>query len=524
MKLYSAFATVGGLTMVSRALGFLRDILIAAVLGTGMIADAFVVAFRMPNLFRRLFAEGAFNAAFVPLFAKRLETDGSASARTFAEEAFAGLFAVLLLVTAIAQIAMPWLVLGLAPGFASEPEKLDLATALTRIAFPYLLCMSLVALLSGLLNSLHRYMAAAAAPIVLNAVLVAVMGFAHWRGYHNAATAGYLLVWGVAAAGVLQLAMLWFAARRAGYALHLRFPRMTDGVRRLVALGIPGVIAGGITQINIVVGTIIASLEASAVSYLYYADRLYQLPLGIVGVAIGVVLLPDLSRHLGAGNRTAAMDSQNRSMELALLLTLPAAVALFVAAEPIIRVLFERGAFTTQDTEATAWALAAFAAGLPAFVLIKVLQPGFFANEDTRTPMRFAGVNLALNAVGSLMLFFGFKAAGFMPHVGIALATSLAAWVNAVMLWVTLKKRGQFVVDSRLARNVPLIVLASTIMGAGVIAAGLLLEPWLRSSAGLAVKVSALAALVAMGLALFAAIILATRVMTPAQLKRQVRR
>jgi putative peptidoglycan lipid II flippase len=384
--------------------------------------------------------------------------------------------------------------------------------------------MSLVALLSGLLNSLHRYMAAAAAPVILNVVLVAVMGFAHWRGFHDDAAAGYLLVWGVAAAGVLQLAMLWYAARRAGYALRLRLPRMTDGVRRLVALGIPGVIAGGITQINIVIGTIIASMEASAVSYLYYADRLYQLPLGIVGVAIGVVLLPDLSRHLGAGNRAAAMDSQNRSMELALLLTLPAAVALFVAAEPIIRVLFERGAFSTRDTEATAWALAAFSAGLPAFVLIKVLQPGFFANEDTRTPMRFAGVNLVLNAVGSLVLFFGFKAAGYMPHIGIALATSLAAWVNAVMLWVTLKHRDQFVVDSRLARNVPLIVLASAIMGAGVIAAGLVLEPWLRSGAGLPAKVIALAALVAIGLALFTAIIFATHVMTPAQLRRQVRR
>ena len=239
MSLVKKFATVASGTLVSRILGFLRDILIAAVLGTGMIADAFVVAFRMPNLFRRLFAEGAFNAAFVPLFAKRLETEGAGTARTFAEEALAGLFAVLLLVTALAQIFMPFLVLGLAPGFASEPEKLDLATALTRIAFPYLMCMSLVALLSGLLNSLHRYMAAAAAPIVLNVVLVSVMLFAHWRGYHEDAAAGYLLVWGVAVAGVLQLAMLWIAAKRAGYALRLGLPRMTEGVRRLVALALP---------------------------------------------------------------------------------------------------------------------------------------------------------------------------------------------------------------------------------------------------------------------------------------------
>jgi putative peptidoglycan lipid II flippase len=524
MKLYSAFATVGGLTMVSRVLGFIRDILIAAVLGTGAVADAFFVAFRMPNLFRRLFAEGAFNSAFVPLFAKRLEAEGDGPARQFAEEALAGLFAVLLVVTALAQITMPWLILGLAPGFTSDPAKLDLATALTRITFPYLLCMSLVALLSGLLNSLHRYIAAAAAPIVLNAVLIAVMLVAHARGLHDDAGAGYLLAWGVTAAGILQLALLWFAARRAGFALHLRAPRMSDGVRRLVALGIPGVLAGGITQINIVVGTIIASLEAGAVSYLYYADRLYQLPLGIVGVAIGVVLLPDLSRHLGAGDRTAAMDSQNRSMELALLLTLPAAVALLVVAEPIIRVLFERGAFTATDTHATAWALAAFAVGLPAFVLIKVLQPGFFAREDTRTPMRYAAINLVLNAGGSLALFLAFRAAGLMPHVGIALATSIAAWVNAAMLWGTLKLRGDFVIDPRLARNVPLTGLASVLMGAGVMVAAGFLDPLLQARSGLAVQALTLAGIVTLGVALFATVIIATGVMSTSQLRRKLKR
>ena len=504
MKLYKAFATVGGLSMVSRVFGFLRDILIAAVLGTGMVADAFVVAFRIPNLFRRLFAEGAFNSAFVPLFAKRLETDGAASARDFAEEAMSGLFALLLLVTAIAQIAMPWLVLGLAVGFADDPEKLSLATALTRIAFPYLACMSLVALLSGLLNSLHRYVVAAAAPIVLNLVLCSVLLYAQWRGYDQR-SAGYILVWGVAAAGVLQLAMLWFAAKQAGFALRLRLPRLTEGVRRLIALGVPGLIAGGITQINIVVGTIIASLEAGAVSYLYYADRLYQLPLGIVGVAIGVVLLPDLSRHLGAGDKVSAMDSQNRSMELALLLTVPAA-------------------FSSADTRATAHALAAFSIGLPAFVLIKVLQPSFFAREDTRTPMRFAGVNLVLNAGGSLLLFFVFKAAGFMPHVGIALATSLAAWINALMLWVTLRRRGDFVIDKRLARNVPLIALASALMGACVAAIAAYFDALLKAPTALLVQAGALAGLVMTGVVVFALVIVGTGVMTPAQFRRKLRR
>jgi putative peptidoglycan lipid II flippase len=523
MKLYSAFATVGGLTMVSRVFGFLRDILIAAVLGTGMVADAFVVAFRMPNLFRRLFAEGAFNSAFVPLFAKRLEADGKEAARTFAEEAMAGLLTVLLIVTAIALIAAPWLVLGLAFGFAEDREKFELTTVLTRIAFPYLIFMSLVALLSGLLNSMYRYTAAAAAPILLNLVLCAVMLFAYWQGYDKVA-AGHILVWGVTGAGVLQFAMLWIAARRAGFTLRLRLPRMSDGIRRLIALGVPGVLAGGITQINIVIGTIIASLEASAVSYLYYADRLYQLPLSVVGVAIGVVLLPDLSRHLGAGDKAAAMDSQNRSMELGLLLTLPAAVALLVAAEPIIRVLFERGAFSRADTLATAWALAAYAVGLPAFVLIKVLQPGFFAREDTRTPMRFAAVNLVLNAAGSVALFFAFKAAGLMPHVGIALATSIAAWVNAAMLWGTLKMRGDFAFDPRLARNVPLIGLASVLMGAGVAGAATFLDPMLQVRAGLTVQAATLTGIVLLGVILFASVIIGTGVMSTAQLRRKLKR
>src|SRR5918999_269288 len=390
MKLYRAFATVGSLTMVSRLLGFARDILIAAGLGTGAVADAFFVAFRFPNLFRRLFGEGAFNAAFVPLFAKRLEGDGADAAQGFAEEAMAGLLAVLLVTSALAMITMPWLMLLLAPGFAGDPAKYDLTVLLTRVTFPYLLCMSLVALLSGVLNSLGRFTAAAAVPIVLNVVLIGAIGLAIWLGYAQQPGAGIILAAGVLIAGFAQLMLLRAAVRRLGVKLRLRRPRYTESMKRLVGLGIPGLISGGITQINIVIGTIIASLQAGAVSYLYYADRLYQLPLGIVGVAIGVVLLPDLARKLRSGASAAAMASLNRGIELALLLTLTAAVALSVAAEPIIRVLFERGAFSATDTPPTAAALAAFAVGLPSFVLIKVFQPAFFAREDTATPMRFA--------------------------------------------------------------------------------------------------------------------------------------
>jgi putative peptidoglycan lipid II flippase len=513
MKLYRAFATVGGLTMLSRMLGFVRDILIAATLGSGAVADAFFVAFRFPNLFRRLFGEGAFNAAFVPLFAKRIEGEGRDSARKFAEEALAGLLFVLLLITALAEIAMPWLMYLLAPGFSATPEKFDLAVLLTRIAFPYLLCMSLVALLSGALNAVGRFSMAAAAPILLNVVLISALLLAAGLGLANTPRSGVILAWGVAVAGVVQLAALWIAARRAGLHLRLKAPRLSADMKHLVRLGVPGLVSGGVTQLNIAIGTVIASLQAGAVSYLYYADRLYQLPLGIVGVAIGVVLLPDLARNLRAGNHASVMDSQNRSVEFALLLTLPAAVALAVAAEPIIRVLFERGAFTAADTLPTAAALAAFAFGLPAFVLIKVLQPAFFAREDTRTPMRYAVWNMVLNVAGSIALFFLFQALGLMPHVGIAIATTLAAWANVYLLWSALGSRGHFEADDRLRRNLRMIGLASAVMGAAIWAmAALVVAPHLVPSAGVPRQFGALALVLIAGLVIYALAIQVTGV------------
>lgn len=518
--LYRAFATVGGLTMVSRLLGFARDILIAAALGSGVVADAFFVAFRFPNLFRRLFGEGAFNAAFVPLFARRLEGEGEGEARRFAEEAMSVLATALLVLSIIMIVFMPWLMLILAPGFVEDPAKYDLAVLLSQIAFPYLFCMSLVALLSGVLNSLNRFWAAAAAPILLNIILIGAISLAIWLGFAQRFGAGIILAVGVAVAGVAQLLMLWIAVRHAGLRLKLRWPRYTPGVKRLVELGIPGILAGGITQINIVVGTVIASLQAGAVSYLYYADRLYQLPLGIVGVAIGVVLLPDLARKLRAGEHASAMDSQNRSLEFALLLTLPAAVALLVAAEPIVRVLFERGAFTAADTDATALALSAFAIGLPAFVLIKVFQPAFFAREDTKTPMRFAFVNMVVNVIGSLALFYLFSRMGHPPHVGIALATSIAGWVNAFLLLGSLMRSGDFAFDRRLLRNLPLVLLSSLAMGAVIWYVVPLLAPYMASSSALAVQAAALASLVTVGALVFFALIFATGVFSFAQLRR----
>lgn len=501
MSLVRSAATVSGLTTASRILGYVRDLLIATVLGTSPVADAFVIAFRLPNLFRRLFGEGAFNAAFVPLFAKQHETAGEAGARRFGEEVLGALLAVLVVFTALAELAMPLLVYVIAPGFADNPEKFDLTVLLTRIAFPYLPFMSLVAFYSGVLNSLGRFAAAAAAPILLNIVLITILVVVANLGWGAEPRTGQAIVWGVAVAGLLQLVMLVVAGRRAGISFTLRRPRLSPGVRRLVRLGIPGVIAAGISQINLLIGTIIASLQASAPAWLHYADRIYQLPLGIIGIAVGVVLLPDLSRRLKANDEAGVARVQNRATELSMLLTIPAAIALIAMPLPIVHVLFQYGAFTAADTTATGQALAAFALGLPAIVLIKVFSPSFFAHEDTRTPMLCAGAGMVVNVIGSIALF------PLIGHVGIALATAIAAWVYAGLLARTLSLRALFEADARLVARLPRIVLASLGMGAALVA--LMwgpLDGFFTDATSTMVKIPALGAVIAFGAAVFFAL------------------
>jgi putative peptidoglycan lipid II flippase len=459
MSLLRSALTVGGLTMVSRVLGFVRDQLIAFTLGTGPIAEAFFVAQRFPNLFRALFAEGAFNNAFVPLFAKRIEGDGNEKAKAFAIEVFSVLLAWLLMFSAAAMVAMPLVIHVIAPGFTGDDEKFQLAVDLTRIAFPYLLFMSLTALQSGVLNSMNRFTAAAAAPILLNLVMIAANVVAWLLGTGNSAATGYIFAWGIFAAGVAQYALLAVACRRAGMPLLPRWPRLTPDVKRVITLSVPGIVSGGVMQINLLVATMIATTIDGAVAYLYYADRLYQLPLGVIGVAIGVVLLPDLSRKLRAGDETGALNSQNRALELSIFLTLPSAIALMAIPAPIIHTVFEHGAFTRADTLAVAPAVLAFASGLPAFSLAKVFQPGFYAREDTRTPMRFAIISVVVNVAASIILSL------WLGHVGIALATSLAAWVNAGLLGVTLHRQGLFTLDERCRKRLPLIVGSALVMG-----------------------------------------------------------
>lgn len=496
MSLLRNFATVGGATSISRLLGFVRDILIAATLGAGWISDAFFVAFRIPNLFRRLFAEGAFNSAFVPLYARALEGEGEEAARRFGAESFSALLTALLVFTALAEIAMPAFMLVFAPGFLSDPAKFDLTVFLTRIAFPYLALVSLLAFYSGVLNARGRFAAAAFAPALLNVVFILTLIFILWMGWTDGPLAGTALAVAVLIGGVAQLALVIVAAGRIGVLLPLRRPQLTPGVKRLITLGIPGIIAAGVVQINIAVGTIIASLEEGLVSYLYYADRLYQLPLGVVGIAIGVVLLPNLSRQLRGGRDDVALHTQNRALEMSMALTLPSAIALLVMAAPIINVLFQRANFDATATEQTAAALAAFSLGLPAFVLIKVFSPGFFAREDTKTPMWFAGVALIVNVALSLALF------PFLKHVGIALATSVASWVNAALLAGTLWRRGQFTIDPEAKRRLPLIGLAAVLMGLCLVFAEQLMESLLVSSAFLT-RASAVAVLVAGGVVVF---------------------
>lgn len=497
MSLLRNFATVGGATLSSRLLGFVRDILMAAALGTGPVADAFVVAFRFPNLFRRLFAEGAFNSAFVPLFARTLEGEGQEEARAFAQEAMAGLLTVLALVSALAMIAMPVLMLVLAPGFVGDEAKFDLTVFLTRITFPYLTLVSILALVSGVLNGLGRFAAAAFAPTLLNVVLIIVLWVALGAGFAGQDEAGMLLAIGVVIGGFAQLALVWADLHRARYALNLVRPRWSPRMKRLVQLGVPGVIAGGITQINIVVGTMIASLQAGAVSLLYYADRLYQLPLGVVGIAIGVVLLPELSRRLKAGDEAGVKVASARSLEFAMLLTLPSAVALATIAPELVSVLFERGAFDETARVGTAAALQAFAIGLPSFVLIKVFSPAFFAREDTKTPMLIGGVSVAVNIAISLALFPS------IGHVGIAFATSVSGWVNACILYVVMVRRGYWHVERALLIKVLLLLLCALVMGALLWALSGQLAPWLAIETHLPVRIGALGLLIVAGIISF---------------------
>jgi len=489
IRLMAGFFTVGIWTLLSRVLGFVRDIMIAAYLGTGPVAEAFLVAFSLPNLFRRFFAEGAFNMAFVPMFSKKLE--GGDDAQKFAQDAFVGLAGILTIFTVIGIILMPALVTMMASGYIGS-ERFDLAVYYCRIAFPYILFISLSALLSGVLNATGRFAAAAAAPVLLNIIFVAALLIGAVFGGQEPAQIGSALAYAVPVAGIAQMALVWIAAKRAGFTLRPGWPKLTPDLKRLAIIAAPAALAGGVVQINLLVGRQVASFFDGAVAWLNYADRLYQLPLGVVGIAIGVVLLPDLSRRLRSGDEAGGKDAFNRACELSLALTVPAAIALMVIPQPLVSVLYERGAFTAADSVATAIAVAIYGLGLPAFVMQKALQPLFFAREDTKRPFYYALVALALNAALAIGLspFIGFAAA--------AVGTTLTGWATVALLWNGSRNMGnaaQF--DARFKQRLGRIILASVGMGLILWGAGAAMNPLFDMPT---LRYLALAVLVAIGI------------------------
>jgi putative peptidoglycan lipid II flippase len=517
MSLIQKFATVGGATTISRIVGFVREAMIGAALGAGPMADAFYAAFRFPNLFRRLFAEGAFNTAFIPLFAKELEGGGEEAARKFSEDVLSVLTAWLILLSAVAIIAMPlltrWVI---APGFADDPEKLDMTVLMTQIMFPYLICMSLVAMFSGMLNSMRRYFLAAFVPILLNVGMIGVLVFTLGFDLGQRET-GLWLSWGVLISGFAQLGCLFWAVRREGFPMRLRAPKLTPDVKKLLVLMGPALLTGGVTQINLLVGQIIASAQEGAIALLNYADRINQLPLGIIGIAVGVVLLPELARSLKAGNHDDAQHLQNRSLEFALCLTLPAAVGFMVFSGPLVNIVYERGAFTPETTAMTAAALAAFATGLPAYVLIKVFSPAYFARLDMKSPMWFSMIAVVVNIVASIALFPSFG------HVGIAAATSIAAWINFVLLAVVLWIRGDFRPSPETLRRVVMIVLASIIMGAMVIGLDSALSSLVRNPS-LGVRALSVLGIIGVSAIVYFAIVIVTGAIDRNELKAAFKR
>lgn len=454
MSLIKSTATIGFYTLLSRVLGFVRDVTIASSLGASYLSDAFFVAFKLPNFLRRLFAEGAFNSAFVPLFAGMLAVDGKEKARDFAGEAMSFLLLILLIVTAVFILAMPYLMYILAPGFSDNPDKFALTVTLTRITMPYIIFISLVSLLGGILNSGDKFAAVAATPVIMNLCLIIIPYFIGGI----TPTMAHALAIAVTVSGVAQWLWLVRFCRRQNMLPKLVRPRLTPEVKKLLVLIAPAALGAGVAQINLFIDLIIASQFDSGVSYLYYADRISELPLAVIGIAVGTALLPMLSRQIREGKREESFHSQNRALELALFLSLPAAVALMVIAQPIISVMYERGAFTAADTTATFHTLMAFAVGLPAFILVKILAPAFYANQDTRTPFKIATICIGVNLVFNLILMVP------LQYVGMALATSIASWLNVILMAHMLKKRGWLVIERRLIMQVLRMLVASGAM------------------------------------------------------------
>jgi len=451
-------ATVGGWTFVSRLSGFARDVVMAAVLGAGPVADAFFVAFRLPNHFRAIFAEGAFAAAFVPAYARTLQQSGIEAAKVFADRIAAALIVINLFLLALALLFTPWVVAILAPGFVDDPVRFDLAVALTRITFPYLVLVSLETLLAGTLNANERFAAAAGAPVLLNFSLIATLLLAPFFQ-----TVGYAAAWGVLIAGVAQVLLVGVDAERNGFGLRFRMPRLDAPTRKfLKALG-PAIIGAGGVQLALFADTLIGSLlEPGALSALYYADRINQLPIGVVGIAVGTVLLPEMSRRLAAGDEKGAASAQARGIQLAMLLTIPCVAGAMVIPDLIMRALFARGAFTVADAAAAGATLAAYSVGLLPFVLLRSFTAPFYARGDTMTPVKAALLAASVNIALKVLLM------GHLAQVGLALATSVGAWLNLSLLAWFARRQGFIVSGAAIGKPVAMLVIAGALLALGL--------------------------------------------------------
>lgn len=440
MSLVRNTAVIGGLTLVSRLFGFARDLALAAALGAGPVADAFFAALRFPNLFRRLFAEGAFSQAFVPVYSKTLAAEGEEAANRLASEALSVLLLIVGVLSAIAIAGMTWINRVLFAGYAGDPEIFQLATLLTQLAMPYLVAMSATTLFSGVLNAHGRFFAAAAAPILFNLCQLVAL----WLVHDTPEYAALAAIIAVSVSGVLQALWVWWGAWRAGTKLSFPFPRITPGVKRLFVLAAPAAIAGGALQINVMVSQALASFEEGAITYLNVADRLYQLPLGLIGIAVGVAMLPRLARLVQEGDEPGARGALDEAVALSMAFTLPAAAAMLAIPFYLLDGLYSRGAFSAEDAQNAALALIHYGWGVPAFVLAKIYAPAFFAREDTKAPMRYAITSMVLNIVLGAALFFGLRSAGMPGFQGLAIATSTAAWVNVLLMIRSLVARGAY--------------------------------------------------------------------------------
>jgi putative peptidoglycan lipid II flippase len=460
MSLARNTAVIGGLTLISRLFGFARDLALAAALGAGPVADAFFAALRFPNLFRRLFAEGAFSQAFIPVYSKTLAAEGEEAANRMASEALSVLLLMTGLLSALAIFFMSWINRALFGGYADDPHTFQLATVLTQLAMPYLVAMSAATLFSGVLNAHGRFFAAAAAPILFNLCQLTAL----WLVHDTPERAALAAIVAVSVSGVLQALWVWWGAHRSGTKLGFPFPRLTSGVKRLFILAAPAAIAGGALQINVMLSQALASFERGAITYLNVADRLYQLPLGLIGIAVGVAMLPKLSRLVQEGDEAGARGALDEAVALSMAFTLPAAAAMLAIPFYLIDGLYSRGAFSAEDAQNAALALIHYGWGVPAFVLAKIYAPAFFAREDTKAPMRYAITSMVINIALGAALFFGLRSVGVPGFQGLAIATSAAAWVNVLLMIRSLMARGAYAPTPAAFGRLLRIFLASAIL------------------------------------------------------------